>query len=155
MWHDPRCGFRLLVKNPGFTVVAVLTLGLGIGANTAIFSVVSALLVRPQPQRLMVIGRTYTGSEVYPASEPKFLFWRDHNHLKRWRPCRPSVPTSISQEPPMSHSSPRRMKTRERPHLAGSSMLERALPGIFEGSPMCNSTPPTVKILFSQESPMN
>jgi predicted permease len=83
--QDLHYGARMLRRNPGFTFVAIVTLGLGIGANSAIFSVVDAVLLRPlpykDPDRLLTLCAKNDASGVNqrPLSYPNFVDWREQN----------------------------------------------------------------------------
>ena len=77
--QDLKFGLRMLAKNPAFTAVAVLTLALGIGANTALFSVVKGVLLDPlpypQPERLVALYTRTQASPWWSISYPNFLDW--------------------------------------------------------------------------------
>ena len=85
--QDLRYGVRMLRRNPVFTAVAIITLALGIGANTAIFSVVNAILLRPlpykDPDRLAVLWakNEQKGLTERPVSYPNYVDWRDQNQV--------------------------------------------------------------------------
>ena len=82
--QDLRYGFRMLVNSPGFTVVAIVTLALGIGANTALFSVIHGVLLSPlpfpEPDQLVTLHENKPNFEGGSVSYPNFRDWRKDNH---------------------------------------------------------------------------
>src|SRR5262249_47678754 len=81
--EDVRVGVRTLTKKPAFTLRAVLTLAVGIGSNTAIFSLVNAVLLRQlpfaQPERLVQVHSLYGNGDRHPFALPNFCDYRDQS----------------------------------------------------------------------------
>jgi putative ABC transport system permease protein len=87
VWQDLRYGLRMIVKNPAFTAIAVIALALGIGANSAIFSVVNTVLLQPlpykDPDRLMMVWEDIS-AKGFPRDTPaaaNYIDWRDQNQV--------------------------------------------------------------------------
>jgi predicted permease len=82
LWQDAGHGLRLLRRSPGFALVAILTLALGIGANTAIYSVLDAVILRPlpypEPDRIVMVSETLESGSQNSVAGGVFLDWRRH-----------------------------------------------------------------------------
>ena len=97
--QDIRYGLRMLFKTPGFTVVAIITLAFGIGANTAIFSVVQGVILAPlpyrEPDRLVMVLESNLRFPLDAISYPNFQDWQRSAHsFQKWPPpwrCRDSI----------------------------------------------------------------
>jgi putative ABC transport system permease protein len=82
MWQDLRYAFRTLMKNPGFTLVAVIAIALAVGPNSAIFSMVNSVLLRPlpfpEPERLVMLFETMKGRgvDMIPVPGPTYVYWK-------------------------------------------------------------------------------
>src|ERR1051325_6402683 len=83
LWQDLRYGARMLLMKPGFTLIAIITLALGIGANTAIFSVINAVILRPlpyaEPERIIRMYGKFSQGNRASTSPPDFLDYRAQN----------------------------------------------------------------------------
>ena len=104
LWQDLRYGVRMLAKNPAFTLVAVVTLALGIGANTAVFSVINRVLLLPlplkDPERLVWVRSHDPRNNVWNISPsgPDYLAWRgDGTVFEQIGAMAPPNPASTSR----------------------------------------------------------
>src|SRR5947209_4559752 len=105
LWQDLRFEIKLLLKSPIVLVVTVLTFALGIGANTAIFSLLKAVVLQPlpgthQPEKLLVVTNRTKAGQVIPLSYPVYMDFRDKNQVFATLAASAMTPISLSTDGP-------------------------------------------------------
>ncbi|MGH9837916.1 MAG: ADOP family duplicated permease [Blastocatellia bacterium] len=102
LWQDLRYGARMLTKQPGFALIAVMTLALGIGANAAIFSLVNMVLLRPlpvaQPEQIVEVTPVLKGADLGMFSYPLYVDFRDRNEALAGLAAYRFAPMSLSRQ---------------------------------------------------------
>ncbi len=105
-----RYSIRALLRNPVIALIAVATLALGIGANTALFSVINAVLLRPlsypNPERMVELLRQFPGATIWATTATKFAFWRDENQSFEAVAAHSFVPVGLNL---VGHGEPQRL----------------------------------------------
>ncbi|MGA2072048.1 MAG: ABC transporter permease [Terriglobia bacterium] len=101
LFNDLRYGIRMLGKNPGFTAAAIITLALGIGANTTIFSVAWRPMRYQDASRLLMVWETRPDGSRSPVSAPTYLDWRDQNRSFEQLAAARSASFALSGNPPI------------------------------------------------------
>ena len=101
LFNDLRYGIRMLGKNPGFTAAAIITLALGIGANTTIFSVAWRPMRYQDASRLLMVWETRPDGSRSPVSAPTYLDWRDQNRSFEQLTAGRSASYALSGNPPI------------------------------------------------------
>jgi len=107
LFADLRYGARMLSKNPGFTAAAIITLALGIGANTTIFSVAWRPMRYQDANRLLMVWETRPDGSRSPVSAPTYLDWRDQNRSFEQIAAARSASVALSGNPPIQVSGAR------------------------------------------------
>jgi hypothetical protein len=101
LWQDMRYGFRRLIKAPGFALIAILSLALGIGANTAVFSLVNMILFRPlpvaNPEEIVSVSVVSKDESVAAFSYPNYVDFRDRNEVLSGLLASRFTPMSLSR----------------------------------------------------------